>query len=211
MSLTYWLPPVLWMAVIITLSSDIGSARHTEHWLVPLLRLLVPWTTPAQIDAMHGLARKTGHLAEYAGLALLWYRAFARGRLLTPRSAATIAFAISLVWAAADEARQSFVPSRTASAKDVAIDGMGALLGMLIATFGWRGVIDRTTTLLLWTALTGGIVFLVLNTLTHVPSGLLWLTAPLAAILLIARSWYARHHARPRSEDTRHPPADRTE
>jgi VanZ family protein len=199
------------MAVIMTLSSDVGSAEHTEHWLVPLLQRLVPWTTPGQIDAMHGLARKAGHLTEYAVLALLWYRAFARGRRLTPRSAAAIAFAISLVWAALDEARQSFVPSRTASATDVAIDGIGALLAMLVTTFGWRGVIDHTTTLLLWTALIGGIVFLVLNTLTDVPSGLLWLTAPLAAILLIARSLYARHHARPRSENTRRPTAGRTE
>ena len=210
MPLKYWLPPVIWMALIITLSSDVGSAEHTEHWLVPLLRLLGPWATPTQIDAVHGLVRKGGHLSEYALLASLWYRAFARGRQIAPRSAAATAFAISVVWAALDEARQSLVPSRTASAKDVAIDGIGALLAMLIATLGWRMMIDRTTTLLLWTALIGGIAFLVLNTLTDVPSGILWLTAPLAAILLIARSLYARHHARSRAKDTRQISTGRT-
>jgi VanZ family protein len=195
--LKHWLPPVLWMAIIVTLSSDIGSAEHTEHWFVPLLSLIASWATPTQIDAMHGLVRKGGHLTEYAVLASLWYRAFARGRHLTSRSAASIAFAISLVWAIVDETRQSFVPSRTASANDVALDGIGALLAMLVATLGWRTVIDRTTTLLLWTALLGGIAFLILNTLTDTPSGLLWLTPPLAVILLLARTLYTRHHPRP--------------
>ena len=187
------------MALILTLSSDVGSAEHTAHWLVPLLRFLASWATPTQIEAMHGLVRKGGHLTEYAVLASLWYRAFARGRHLAPRSAAAIAFAISLVWAIVDETRQSLVPSRTASAHDVAIDSIGALLAMLVVTLGWRTVIDRTTTLLLWTALLGGIAFLILNTLTDIPSGILWLTAPLAALLLLARSLYTRHRPRPNS------------
>jgi len=186
------------MAVIITLSSDVGSAEHTEHWVVPLLRLLTPSATPSQLDALHGLVRKAGHLTEYAVLAALWYRAFATGRHLMPRSAATIAFAISLAWAIVDETRQSLVPTRTASARDVALDGIGALLVVLVAGLGWRRVVDRTTTLLLWTAFIGGIAFLLLNTLTGVSSGPLWLTAPLAAIVLVARSMYARHHASPR-------------
>ncbi len=77
---------------------------------------------------------------------------------------------------------------------DVAIDGLGALLATLVASVGWRLAIDRTTTVLLWAALFGSLAFLILNTLTGVPSGLLWLTAPLAAILLLARSIYTRHH-----------------
>ena len=196
--LKYWLPPALWMAVIMTLSSDVGSAEHTEHWLVPLLHLVAPWATPSQLHALHGLVRKAGHFTEYALLAALWYRAFAGARHQAPRTAAVIAFTISLAWAILDEARQSLVPTRTGSAKDVALDGTGALLATLVASLGWRLVIDRITTLLLWSALIGGLIFLFLNTLTGVPSGLLWLTAPLAAVLLLARAVYARHQAPPR-------------
>jgi len=188
----YWLPPVVWMAVIMTVSSDIGSAEHTEHWVVPILRLLAPWATATQLGAMHGLVRKAGHLTEYALLAALWYHAFTRGRSLAPRSAAALAFAISVVWAILDETRQSFVPSRTASARDVALDSIGAFLAMVVATLGWRPIIDRTTTLLLWTALLGGLTFLILNSLTEVPSGLLWLTVPLSALLLITRKLLTR-------------------
>ncbi len=199
MPLTYWLPPVLWMTAIMVLSFDVGSAEHTEHWLVPLLRVLAPWATPTQLIALHGLARKAGHLTGYATLAALWYRAFAGGRHLKPRGAAAIAFAISLLWAVLDEAHQSFEPTRTGSLKDVAIDGIGALLAALVAALGWRIAIDRVTTLFLWTALVGGLAFLLLNTLTGVPSGVLWLAPPLAAILLLTRSHYPRpHHKRPR-------------
>ena len=178
MPLAYWLPPALWMAAIMVFSSDVGSAQHTAHWLVPLLRLMAPSATPSQLAALHGLVRKAGHLTEYAVLATLWYRAFALGRRQPRRAAALTAFAISLGWAVLDEARQSLVPTRTATAMDVAI--------------------DRATTLLLWTALIGGIAFLVLNALTGVSSGILWLSVPVAAILLLARSIYARHHSPPR-------------
>ena len=104
-----------------------------------------------------------------------------------------------MAWAIVDEIRQSFVPSRGASAADVALDAIGALLAMLVATFGWRVIVDRTTTLLLWLALLGGIAFLILNILTGVPSGLLWLSPPIAAILLIARIIHSRHHSNPRA------------
>lgn len=198
MALKYWLPPALWMAVIVVMSSDVGSAEHTEHWLVPLFRLAAPWATPTQLDALHWLARKAGHLGEYAMLAALWYRAFTRGRHLAPRPAAAIAFAISLLWAILDEAHQAFEPSRVASIKDVAVDGTGALLATFVAVIGWRAAIDRTSTVLLWTALIGGLAFLVLNTLTGVPSGVLWLSTPLTALLLLARTIYTRHQTRPR-------------
>ena len=190
--LKYWLPPALWMAVIIGLSSDVGSADHTGHWLLPLFRMLAPWATPTQLDALHGLARKGGHVTEYAILAALWYRAFTRGRHASPRTAAAMAFAISLAWAVLDELRQSLVPTRTASAMDVATDAIGALLAVSVAGLGWRTAIDRATTLLLWTGFVGGAGFLILNAIVGIPSGALWLTAPLAALLLLARRIYAR-------------------
>ena len=198
MSAGYWLPPALWMLAIMTASSDVGSAEHTQHWLIPLLRLLTPWATPSQLDALHVLVRKAGHLTEYAVLAALWYRAFRRARHLAPRSAATIAFLISLAWAILDEIRQSFVPSRGGRAADVAIDAAGALLAMLVATLGWRVIVDRTTTVLLCVALLGGIAFLSLNIPPGVPSGLLCLSPPIAVILLIARTIQSRRHPSPR-------------
>ncbi len=183
----YWLPPVVWMAVILVFSSDTGSGEHTSSFLLPLLQWLLPWATPAQLDLTHLLFRKTAHLVEYAVLAVLWFRAFARGHGLGPRPAAWGAFAIALAWACLDELLQSLQPSRTGSAMDVVLDGAGAVAALAAARLGWRASVDRATAVLLWIAAVGGAAVLAVNASTSVASGLLWLTAPSAALGLIAR------------------------
>ena len=194
----YWLPPLLWMAVIVGLSTDAGSSEHTESWLLPFLRTLAPWATPALLEALHGLTRKLAHLSEYAILAALWLRAFVRGRNLSPRTAGVLALAISVAWAILDELHQSFVPSRTASLADVLVDTAGALIALTVAHVGWRQAVDHTTTALLWIALIGGAGFLLVNTILGVPSGPLWLTAPAAGMALIVRTMLARQRSRAR-------------
>ena len=191
---TFWVPPVLWMALILWFSSDTGSAAHTGPWLLPILRALAPWATPAQLDTIHALTRKGGHVTEYAILAGLWLRALVGGRAVRPAATAWIAFALSLGWAILDETYQSFFPSRTASATDVAIDGTGALLAVVVGHLGWRRVAGRATVFLLWVTALGGGAALALNALSGVPSSrALWLTMPLAAFGLLGRRlWWAR-------------------
>jgi VanZ family protein len=186
------------MALIVGLSTDAGSSEHTESWLWPLLRTLVPWTTPAQLEALHWLTRRLAHLLEYAILAALWLRAFVRGRSLTPRKAGLLALAICVAWAVLDELHQSFVPSRSASLADVLVDSAGALIALTVAHVGWRRAVDRTTAALLWIALIGGAGFLLVNALVGVPSGPLWLTAPAAGLALVARTMLARQRSRSR-------------
>src|SRR5262249_56980233 len=114
--------PILWMAMIAVLSSDIGSAAHSASLLVPLLRALFPWVHPDYIALAHGLVRKLGHVVEYAILAALWYRALRRERGLRPWASVWTALAVSVVWAGLDGLHQSTVPSRTASAPHVLRD-----------------------------------------------------------------------------------------
>jgi VanZ family protein len=185
------------MAVIVGFSTDAASSEHTESWLLPFLRTLAPWATAAQLEALHWLTRRLAHLSEYAILAALWLRALTRGRGLTPRNAGLLALAISAAWAALDELHQSFVPSRSASVADVALDTVGALTAVAVAGLGWRRVADRTTTALLWTALIGGAAFLLVNAFLGVPSGGLWLTVPAAAMALVVRTMLARQRSRP--------------
>jgi VanZ family protein len=129
----YWLPPLLWMAAIFALSSDAGSAEHTSRFLLPLVRWLFPWASPSQIDAVHWLVRKLGHVVEYAVLAALWWRALRSGRGLAPSTSAWTALIIAVAWAVLDELHQSTVASRTASAADVVIDAAGAGVALLAA------------------------------------------------------------------------------
>lgn len=185
--LAIWLPPLVWMAAIGWFSTGDFSAEATGGWFQPLLRALLPWASEARLAALHALARKGAHVAEYAILAALWLRAFVRGRAWPPARAAWAALAISLAWAVLDEWHQSTLPERTGSAVDVLVDGAGAAGVLVLARLGWRRVADAATTVLLWLAAAGGAGLLVVNLLAGAPSGPLWLTVPLAALVLLVR------------------------
>jgi len=130
----YWMPAILWMALIFLGSTDILSAEHTSRFLVPFLRWIDPQISLAALNMIQVLIRKLGHLTEYAILAALLWPAFGRG--ITWHLKVSILFLVAWVacaiFAASDEFHQSFVPSRTASPSDVMIDICGALVGLAI-------------------------------------------------------------------------------
>jgi VanZ family protein len=127
----YWMPVMIWMALIFIGSTDVLSAEHTSRFLVPLLRWLDPQISWAALNSIQTIVRKLGHVTEYAILATLLWRA-----LLNPKWKPSMLFAVSLVgsatFAATDEFHQSFVPSRTSSVHDVMIDSCGAMIGLAI-------------------------------------------------------------------------------
>lgn len=183
----YWLPPVAWMAVIFVLSTDLGDARHTGDWLGPVLRALWPSANAAQLGAAHGAVRKAAHVIEYAVLAALWIRALVRGRAWPVRPAAWAALGLAVVWAITDEWHQAFVPSRIASAGDVAFDVAGAVAAVLVARAGWRTAARRATTTLLWIAVLGGAALLALNVALGMTWGVLGFSVAVAALFLVLR------------------------
>lgn len=129
----FWLPPLVWMALIWGFSTDLGSAEHTAGLFTWLVSRLFPSATPAQLAFAHGLLRKLGHVTEYAILAVLWFRALHVSRRLNSAHSAWIALAISVAWSILDELHQAFVPSRTAHALDILLDTTGAALATLLA------------------------------------------------------------------------------
>ena len=138
--LKYWLPVLLWLGVIFIGSTDLMSAEHTSRIIGPILRWLNPDISNAAIAHVQFIVRKTAHLTEYAILALLLWRAFIRNtRLRTKMSILFIlGWSLAIVAAASDEFHQSFVASRTASVRDVMIDAVGALFGLLIGSIFTR-------------------------------------------------------------------------
>jgi VanZ family protein len=185
--LATWAPPIVWMAVVLAMSSGEFSAENTAGVLHPLLTWLFPGLTPEHVGLAHALARKGAHLTEYAILAVLWRRAFTRGGASAP-AAARGALALSVACAVIDESHQAFVPNRTGSAGDVMIDSLGALLALLLARLGWARAAQAGTGLLLWIAAVGGVAALGLELAAGAGGGVLWLTVPLAAGLLIYRT-----------------------
>jgi VanZ family protein len=132
--LKYWLPVLIWLGLIFVGSTDLMSAEHTSRIIGPLLHWLRPDISAEAIARVQFFIRKTAHVAEYAILAALLWRAFRRGK--EPQAKMSILFLVaalaSAFFAASDEFHQSFVPSRTASPTDVMIDVTGALLGLMI-------------------------------------------------------------------------------
>ncbi len=105
-----WVPVVAWAAVIFVLSSLPGSSTELSTWEVVL--------------------RKLAHVTEYAILTALLCRALRR---VVP------AVVLAALYAVTDEVHQTFVDGRLGTPRDVAID----LLGVLIGVVGWRRWRDR--------------------------------------------------------------------
>lgn len=101
-AISLWLPIVAWAALIFALSAIPSLSSGLGEWDYVL--------------------RKCAHMTEYAVLAALLFRALERE---LPALLATVAYA------ATDEFHQHFVPGRHASAVDVAIDTVGATIGLL--------------------------------------------------------------------------------
>lgn len=135
--LARWLPVVVWAAVISALSSDAFSGEHTSRFLRPVLEALLPTAHPHTLDAIHAALRKAAHFGEYAILGTLLVRAL-RGEGTSPLRAALLAATLAALWAAGDELRQTFVPSRTGALGDVGIDALGAVAGVGLASLHGR-------------------------------------------------------------------------
>ncbi len=141
----FWLPVLIWMALIFVGSGDTLSGQHTSRILVPLYHWLMPWLSPESVDAAAFYTRKLGHLCEYGVLALLIWRALRKPERgdARPWSWTMVRFTVLLAagYAASDEFHQSFVSTREARVHDVVIDTCGATAALLLLWFigGRRG------------------------------------------------------------------------
>jgi len=121
------------MLLIFIGSTDVFSAERTSRFLVPYLLWLDPHLSIAAVLTIHIVLRKLAHVLSYAVLAaLLWRALLGQALLLRMWAVALVALLAAATHAVLDELYQSFVPSRTASARDVAIDLGGALIGLAI-------------------------------------------------------------------------------
>lgn len=108
-----WLPAVIVMGGIFVLSAQSGL-RVTQD-----------------VDVERPL-RVSGHLIAYATLGALLLVALARGG--RPRlTYAIVAWALAVGYGLTDELHQSFVPDRTGRLNDVAVDAVGAAIGVGLA------------------------------------------------------------------------------
>lgn len=140
--LKYWLPVLIWMAMIFGVSTDVGSSRNTSRFIGPFLHWLIPGIQDSSVELVQRIVRKGAHMTEYAILTALVWRACrkpqAGNRRPWIRRHAFIAFGVAVAFASSDEWHQTWVPSREGQVSDVLIDSAGAALGLIGLWAGGR-------------------------------------------------------------------------
>jgi VanZ family protein len=120
-----WMPVLVWAFIIFGFSTSYFSAENTSKFIDPILRLLIPGASATTIALGHGLVRKVAHFTNYA--ILFWL--LINGPL---RDRPYLAFGLCMLYALLDEGHQIFVPNRTPSLYDVALDSTGALFSRFL-------------------------------------------------------------------------------
>jgi len=128
---------MLWLALVLFMGASYFGAQKTADLIIPVLKFLAPHASVTRLNAVHMLVRKLSHLAEYAILAALWFKALSLGARRTPRTAVWVALSVCLLCAFADEAHQSTLPARSGSARDFVIDASGALGALIFVRSRW--------------------------------------------------------------------------
>jgi len=140
-----YVPLILWILFISFASTSQFSAVNTSTVLRPLVLWFLPSVNETQLATVHFVLRKLGHFTEYAVLAYLARRAFiSSSREFLRRYWFQCAFLLIVVYALLDEFHQSFVPSRTASIYDSAIDVAGGITVLIILKLLRRNSRART-------------------------------------------------------------------
>jgi VanZ family protein len=124
--LAVWAPPILWIGVMFVLSTSVFSAANTASFIEPILRWIAPAATAASIAMIHGFIRKAAHFINYGVLFWLLIRGPMAGRPYA-------ALGLCVLQAMLDEGHQVFVPGRTASVYDIALDSSGALFSRFLS------------------------------------------------------------------------------
>jgi VanZ family protein len=143
--LLWWAPTFLWLSLLSVFSTDSFSAEHTGNILWKIVHAVYRGISERQFEVLHFFVRKAAHFTFYGLLGVFayysWKATLPMRRIWTFRWSG-LALATVLIAGSLDEFHQSFVPSRTASVRDVLLDVTGALFfQILIAAFasGRRG------------------------------------------------------------------------
>lgn len=139
-SVKYFLPPLLLMAFIFPMGNRaLGSSKIYEVFAA-VFAWVFPRASGPALDLAYIVFRKSLHFVEYGLLAFLLYRAFrAIRRLQGSRRPLVLAGAVAIGYGFLDEFLQSFVPTRTGSPFDWAIDTAGIVTVLAVIARRERG------------------------------------------------------------------------
>jgi VanZ family protein len=145
--LSAWWPVVAGITVIAVESTQYFGADRTSHPLRILFEALFGPVSNIRWEQIHHYIRKSGHFLGYGALGLTWLRAWwmtlSRFRFFLDVG---LAIAGTALVASGDEWHQTFLPNRTGTPWDVALDCCGALVMQWVAFMvlrrRWPGLLD---------------------------------------------------------------------
>ena len=123
-----WSLVFMWMALIFYFSHQAGSESSSLSGGITEFLLQPFHLTSDQMSSFHTFIRKTAHFTVYFILGLLLFHAI---QVSTAMKRTSLAFSIAILYAASDEFHQTFIPGRSGELRDVAIDSVGSLTGIL--------------------------------------------------------------------------------
>jgi VanZ like family len=131
-----WWPAAVWVGLITFESTDFFSSEHTGSMLYMVLTRLFGEINLYDFLIFHFYLRKTGHVIGYGMLGLLllrgWRATFGQTKAMLWRTSLLSWLGTAFV-AAMDEWHQSYIPSRTGTWKDAALDSLAGLVFLLVA------------------------------------------------------------------------------
>jgi len=128
-------PLVLWIGLIMFLSTGQASMSNTSRFVRPFLEFLFPGAPEEILIVYHSYVRKLAHVTIYGILAFWAARAFfSSTKNLLRRFWFAFAGLLVCLVASVDETNQSFLDSRTGSISDVLLDAAGgaAMITLII-------------------------------------------------------------------------------
>ncbi|MGV8147176.1 MAG: VanZ family protein [Alkaliphilus sp.] len=127
-----WLAVLLWMALIFNLSSQPANQSNklsegVTKIIVDTVERVAP-STDFDLSRLNHIVRKNAHFFAYLVLSLLVMNAVRR----TGGNDIKLTLLICVLYAISDETHQIFVPGRSAQVSDILIDGVGAVVGIVM-------------------------------------------------------------------------------
>jgi VanZ family protein len=123
----------LWAAQVFYASTGGFTSNDSASFLRRLLEAVDLLPPLAVVAVVNTIGRKTAHIAEYAILTLLLYRAASgAGKLIWRPSLAGWCVLAAGIYSVTDELHQAFVPGRGASLLDCGFDWAGSWIAMLL-------------------------------------------------------------------------------
>jgi len=149
--ITPWIPAMIWMVVIFYMSSQPAwesnsiSKGITEQ-IIEILRRLISLdietgTWDSLIPELNHYLRKAAHFSAYFILGI--FVTFTLIKNGFKKKAFYISFLFCLLFAISDEVHQLYVPGRGGMLKDVILDSLGSLTGIMLYFLTKRTARDR--------------------------------------------------------------------